>query len=87
MCFFSCRKKNKIRDFSYMKSPVQASRFAHSLKNYDRDVGAFYFNGYLYLSRVKDFVIFNKMLLFNQICPCITFLNSFKFLERFSNSS
>tara|TARA_X000000950_G_C13816130_1_gene619887 strand:- start:447 stop:590 length:144 start_codon:yes stop_codon:yes gene_type:complete len=38
-----------------MKSPVQASRFAHSLKNYDRDVGAFYFNGYLYLLTREGF--------------------------------
>ena len=55
MCLFSCLKKNKIRDFSYMKSPVQAARFAHSLKNYDRDVGAFYFNGYLYLLTREGF--------------------------------
>ena len=30
-----------IKDLSYMKSPVQAARYAHGIKNYDMRVGKF----------------------------------------------
>ena len=31
----------EIRDVSYMKSPVQAARYLHRVKNYDEKVGEF----------------------------------------------
>ena len=48
----SCWSEQKIiiKDMSHCKSPVQAARFAHRLKNYDEEVGVFTYHGlYFYL--------------------------------------
>ena len=43
-------KKVVIQDFSYCKSVVQAAKRAHSIRNYDKDVGVFTFHRmYFYL--------------------------------------
>ena len=39
--FSYCFPKYYIKDLSHLKSPVQAARYAHSLKDYDENVGKF----------------------------------------------
>jgi len=46
MCFSLMLHKNlekniEIKDMSYMTSPVQAARYLHQVKNYDKEVGEF----------------------------------------------
>jgi len=48
----ACWSEQKIiiKDMSHCKSPVQAARFAHRIKNYDEEVGVFTYHGlYFYL--------------------------------------
>ena len=47
MCLKWLFKKN-IRNFSHLASPVQAAHYAHSIKNYDNDVGCFRYNDQRY---------------------------------------
>ena len=43
-------KKVIIQDFSHCRSPVQAAKLAHRLKDYDEKVGVFTYHGlYFYL--------------------------------------
>ena len=49
MCFSLMLHKElsnlDVKDMSYMKSPVQAARYLHQIKNYDEEVGEFIWNG------------------------------------------
>lgn len=49
MCLSMCLlKKSAVRDFSHLESPKQAATVAHSIKNYDLNVGEFKYNGTIF---------------------------------------
>ena len=54
MCF---PKYRKIKDLSYFESPVQAARYLHQLKNYDRDIGKFIYNDDIYILHNTHYIL------------------------------
>ena len=44
-----CCSNNKIKDLSHLKSPVQAARYCHTIKNYDNNIGKFLYENEIYI--------------------------------------
>lgn len=58
-CFPNKFPNYSSKDLSHLQSPVQAARYVHSLKNYDKNIGKFKYNEDYYVINDDGYYVIN----------------------------